>query len=352
MNNYKATTLVIMLALGTGLLPIHADAETFTFRDSTTFDVGAMPDVTLESISGDVGYEGIEGTSATVEIVVQIRAEDSAEAEVIREHLQLIVEGEEGRLFAAIEKPIQFYRWLRREYRRGRDVHVSFLAQGPKGAEVRLESVSGNVDANNLDGAVEANSVSGNVDVADMRGTTRVSSVSGSLDVRGAATSLEANTVSGDIGIDDCGADVTIESVSGEILARRVVGPIRGETVSGNVELRSVGSTVTFETVSGDIWIEQDGGGFDLSTTSGNVIIKSGGDGNMEVSTVNGDVTLAVDPAKIGEVVLESPSGEMGLDLPVKLRRHSQDRLMGRLGDGDAYLEVHTSSGNITITQL
>lgn len=326
--------------------------ETYTFRETKHFAVGAMPEVTLETISGDVGYKGIDGTDAELEVVIQVQAKDSAEAVEIRHRLKLTIEGEEGRLLARIHEPNEFFRWLNRGFLSKRQVDVSFHARGPKDADPMLSSVSGDVRVENVTGILDVESVSGDVYATELQGRVRVENVSGDCRIRQCAGPLTISTVSGDVEIAECGADLEIDAVSGDVIARGVTGSVIGEAVSGDVELRGVGASVTMETVSGDIRLEQEQGGFDLSTTSGAVTVHSGGKGDMRVGTVSGRVTLAIDPAGVGDVILESPSGEMDIDAPVRLQKHSRDRLSGRMGDGTATLRVHTSSGDILVSEL
>jgi len=326
--------------------------ETYTFRETKTFEIGRMPSVTLETVSGDASYEGIEGTTAELEILIEVRADDSTEAEEIRNKLHLLIEGEEGRLLAKIDNANEFYRWLNRGFHPDRSVDVSFYARGPKDADPILSSVSGDVDVENVTGVLDAESVSGDVRAAELTGRAHITNVSGDVNVRQCANSLDVTTVSGEIQVLECGADLKLEAVSGEIMASGVVGPVVGETVSGDVELRGVGASVTMETVSGDIRLEQDKGGFDLETTSGAVTVHSGGDGEMRIGTVSGGVTLMIDPAGVGEVILETSAGEMEIDAPIRLQKHSHDRLSGQFGDGTSTLRVNTSSGDILLSEL
>ncbi len=343
------TALVTLSALFAS--PVTA-LETFKHVDTKSFDIGSTPNINIEAISGDVSFLGTEGGSATVEIVIEIRAKNAAEADEIRSHLNLIVEGESGYLDVRMTESRDFYNWLRDEYSRHHHVSVGFHVTGPRGADGTVSSVSGNAAVESAKGPIEVTSVSGDVLAIGIEQSVRASTTSGNVDVRRASGIVIAQSVSGDVTASECGGDLDIESTSGNVHAREVGGTVTAETVSGDIETLGIAGAVSAESVSGSVWIENREGSVQASTISGDIDVQTQTVGDVGLESLSGSVNLALEPQPFGEVYLSAPSGGIDSDLPIKIRRQSEGRLQGTLGSGTARLRVTTDSGDIVMSGL
>jgi len=343
---------ISILALSTVFASTAFALETFRHKETKTFDVGVSPTIDLESISGDVSYIGTEGTTATVEIVIEIQADDAAEAHEIRSHLELIVEGESGFLEARMADSRKFYEWLRDEYSRKHYVTVGFNVTGPRGAEGTAISVSGNASVEDMAGPVEVSSVSGNASAIDIEKAVQANSVSGNVDVREVGGRVIAGSVSGDVMVVGCQSDLDMESTSGNASAKDVDGSLTVETVSGDIDARAVAGSIDAESVSGSIWVENREGMVRASTTSGDIDVRTRSTGDVDLESSSGSVDLAVDPDGFGSVYLSASSGDVESDLPIKVRRQSDGHIEGTLGTGTARLRVTTNSGDIVVNEL
>ncbi|MBI3872016.1 MAG: DUF4097 family beta strand repeat protein [candidate division Zixibacteria bacterium] len=347
-----ATMLVVCAAA----LPVTAAAnrlEEFRYTDSKTFDVGAAPDVSIETISGDCSYTAVDGTTATVDVVIRVRAKNQQEADEIRDAIELEIEGENGFLNVSMKRADRFYQWLNHAKGGSRSTDVSFHVKGPLGADGSLTSVSGDVRAEGVTGRMELKSVSGDVTAERLGDRLIIGSTSGDLKTTDCKGPISAETVSGDMNLESTGADLKIHTVSGDAMIGEVAGACDFHSVSGDVEIRGAHASVSAVTVSGDIHVDQDKGGFELSTTSGDITVRSAATATpLHARSISGTVTIAVDPAAVGEVTLESPSGDIRADVDMKVRRHSDHRLEGLIGNGDGVLSVSTVSGDILLSKL
>ena len=170
--------------------------------------------------------------------------------------------------------------------------------------EQSLHTVSGDIRTESVAADVEAASVSGDVEVeGDRKDTdTRANSVSGDIILFGLGGEIGAEVVSGDITIDEGSYDrVAIESVNGDLIfvaELRKGGRLAAGSVNGDVEIEFSGDvSADFEIDSFNGSIENCFGpeakrtskyapGWELSFTEG------GGDGNVSVSTLNGDIHI------------------------------------------------------------
>jgi DUF4097 and DUF4098 domain-containing protein YvlB len=327
--------------------------EEFRFNDTKTFDVGAAPEINLETVSGDVTYTATEGNRATVDIVVDVRAKDEAEAQRIRDELDIRVEGRNGLLEARVKQPHDFSHWLEEVFGKSRMVSVSFHVRGPKGATGEMSSVSGEARITGTTGPIDISSVSGDVVAEDVSAQVKASAVSGSVEVTHCRGSVHAETVSGDVAVDSCSGTLRAETVSGTIEANMIAGDVDASTTSGDVRLRSIKGAVAASTTSGEINVDHEGGSLDLHSISGDLVAHSAKtSGRLALETISGLVKIYVSSKDVGEVRLSSSSGEIRVDAGLKVRKHSRHELSGRLGDGTSELEVSTASGDILLGEL
>lgn len=202
----------------------------------------------------------------------------------------------------------------------------------------------------------------------------RSSTGSGSQEIEGVRGPVEAKTGSGSITIRDIGDRVTAHTGSGSIELDHIAGEVEAGTGSGSIHAEHIAGSARASTGSGSIYVEQtaaDTGGsrdVDLQTGSGTIEVtgvngslraKSGSGGitasgvpagDWEVDASSGSVTLDLPPTASFDLVAHSSSGGIRVDHPVTvsgtLTRHE---MRGRVGGGGHTVNVHSSSGGITI---
>ena len=135
------------------------------------------------------------------------------------------------------------------------EVTVDFTLRVPSGVRFVARNVNGSIDAEDLDGEVEASTVNGSINIlasgvvrartvngsieaamgrADWNGRVEFESVNGEITVEipdGVSTRVEAETVMGGISTD------FPLTVSGRFGPRRITGTIQGDDAVGNREL-------------------------------------------------------------------------------------------------------------------
>lgn len=340
--------IVVALAASTNVQALEA----FKHVETKSFEIGEAPQINIEALNGDVSYKGADGSSATVEIVFEIRAEDLAEADEIREQIALILDAEPGFLELRMDNTRDFYERLRDEYSREHNVSVGFHVTGPRGAEGLVASVSGDASVSDVRGPIEVSSVSGDARASDIQRAVRANSTSGDVDVLRAGDIVIAHSVSGEATVTGCGGDLDIESTSGEVVASDVKGTVSAESVSGDIDLRGVAHAVDAGSVSGSIRVENLDGEVTVSTTSGDIEIMTKTDSDVDLESLSGTVRVAVVPEGFGQVSLSASSGDIASDIPISVKRKTRGRLQGTLGTGTATLRVSTSSGDIVLNEL
>ena len=152
-----------------------------------------------------------------------------------------------------------------------------------------------------------------------------------------------------DLNVDDTDVEVDFEV--------RVPSGVRfvGRTISGDVEAEGLDAHVMARTVSGSIYISTTDLA-DASTVSGSIEVvmgRSDWSGDLEFTTVSGDITLSFPGGLDTEVEFESLSGDMDSDFPIQLRSRSNrwigGHIRGTIGDGGRDLSMKTVSGDVRL---
>jgi DUF4097 and DUF4098 domain-containing protein YvlB len=90
-----------------------------------------------------------------------------------------------------------------------------------------------------------------------------------------------------------------------------------------------------------------------LDTGSGSVEVSLTSDiDRLHVDTGSGSVTLRVPESVGASLDIETGSGGVDTNLPIRLRRKSRDGLSGTLGDGRGSIVVETGSGSVRLLKL
>jgi DUF4097 and DUF4098 domain-containing protein YvlB len=307
----KKTNCITILLTTIAIAATAAAQREETF--SRTLDVGERPELSLSNVAGDIHVEGVSGSQIAIEAVK--RLEGGADQALLDS-----VEIDVSQLGNRIRVETRHSKGRSGHHHGDGGVSVSYRVRVPKGTEVELQSVSGNVTVMSVDGEATAASVSGDVDVRDMANLAEAKSVSGEVTVRRArsARDVDIASVSGSVDVDD------IESRELDV-----------SSVSGDVNIGSVScERASLESVSGDIGYTGrilSGGRYEFQSHSGDVVITIGDDVGfvLEASTYSGDIE--------SDLPLQSTSSGR--------RRH----LSGTFGDGSAIIEAQTFSGDVRI---
>lgn len=236
---------------------------TYVRRQEISHPVGAAGRVTLRLSDADVRVTGAATDAAEIVATFEIGASSEEEASRLFDALKLRVGASPGELTVEQQDEGSGRNPLLRLLGHGGGASLQIEATIPASAALRVETVSGDVNATTLEGEQRYTAVSGDLVIIDGAGSVRLNTVSGDALVRArGALELRAETVSGDLGITSPRLDaMRVSAVSGDIDvegALRAGGEYRIETVSGDVMFAPVGGA-SFEVrglstdISGDI---------------------------------------------------------------------------------------------------
>jgi hypothetical protein len=147
-----------------------------------------------------------------------------------------------------------------------------------------------------------------------------------------------------------------IGTVSGDVAAERLEGNLELSSVSGDVRLAGgTGPSIELETVSGDVEI-LDGRAKEVygHTVSGEVTFRGPmlADGSYEFATTSGNIDVMLPESPNAKLSAATFSGRFSSDLPTTQNeaRRNRRRHNATWGNGSARLDLESLSGNIRIT--
>lgn len=204
--------------------------------------------------------------------------------------------------------------------RRDHDVGARLEVHVPAGCRLAVETVSAEIEASGVRGALDLESVSGSIVAAGTSASAELSTVSGAIRFTGHGTAVEAESVSGGIQLDGVGGAVEADTVSGRIEVRAAaLGRGDLESVSGEIEL-------TGELAAG---------------------------ARLDIEGHSSNVTLRLPAATSARFDIETFSGRIDNDFgpqAERAQRHGPGKeLEFTTGSGDAQVSIETFSGNVRV---
>ncbi len=188
----------------------------------------------------------------------------------------------------------------------------------PAGAALRVLAGSGKVTVSAEDRSdLEVEPPDRRVEFTEHGRTAEVRSRSGSLHIccpRG--TDVSVGSISGQVRLEGEFGSVKVSAVSGHVEVDSAAGDVDVRAVSGHLSVETCGGRCQLTTKSGHIRIGSVGGPARASTISGSVEIGTSGRGEVEVRTVSGKISVRVPHGKSPRVRLRSLSGRLRCDCP------------------------------------
>jgi DUF4097 and DUF4098 domain-containing protein YvlB len=149
---------------------------------------------------------------------------------------------------------------------------------------------------------------------------------------------LDLSTVNGSVKVNDMEGKTSASSVNGDISIHNHRGNIDSETVNGGINLSKIYGALKAETVNGSINSE---------------VLEVGE--YINLSTVNGSVTLKIGNIKNAEFNIETVNGGINIEefqMPMKRLSLKKRSAYFVLGDGSKKINIETVNGSIKISAL
>jgi DUF4097 and DUF4098 domain-containing protein YvlB len=215
-----------------------------------------------------------------------------------------------------------------------KNVTIDYQIEAPKDTELDANLASGGITVIKLRGPAKVSSASGYIHIYQVERDVQVSAASGSIDIGNVGGYVRVNSASGSIQIADVKGDVKATAASGSIRIDRPADRVEASSASGSVRISGANNDVKAHVISGPI----------------NVTGNPSGNRLWELKTVSGSVDIQVPHSASFLLSAEATSGDIRTNIPVVIEEHNKHSIRAHVGDSSGRVEVHTVSGEISVS--
>jgi DUF4097 and DUF4098 domain-containing protein YvlB len=172
--------------------------------------------------------------------------------------------------------------------------------------------------------------------------------------IEGVGGDVSVDTTRGDIKVRGGSGFVSLKSVQGEITLEKAKGRIEVRGVNESIHLADINGDLSAETTNGSIVLDRiDSANVDLYTVNGNISydgpIKD--KGVYRLTTHNGTIALPVAEKLNATITARTYNGGIraSFPLPVETAERRNKRLTLTLGNGSAHVELESFGGTIAL---
>lgn len=381
--------------------------EKYIYTWSEKANVSDLPSqLTMNHLNGDVLIRGYHEESIRFIEKMQIKAKSRRDGDDLWNQYHLHLEKDENGYIVNKEN--------KKKWSFGtRDIRVEYIVDVPMMTSIAVNTLGGDIDLSDIQGAVELVSAGGDVRIENSRGRiftktyggdTYAYQLEGKIEIKSAGGDIEMRIITGDISVETAGGDILMRNMNGNLDIMTLGGDIelsdmsglktRLTTMGGDIEVEECKSELYLETKGGEIKLRDISGSSEGKTYGGNITAKNI-KGNTELETLGGDIDIiramgAIEAetndgsikiskiyasefenhrifavSKNGSVTLELPGtadarfdltsrgygNKIHSDFTLETTRSDPSRktASGSAGKGTHPVEVYVENGNITI---
>ena len=182
------------------------------------------------------------------------------------------------------------------------------------------------------------------------------------ISVSGTYADVTMDGVGGDVTVDTTRGDINVTGGSGVITLKSIQGDVTLQKAKGRVEVRAVNEGMHLSDISGDLSAE---------TTNGSIILDRIDSGNVDLYTVNGNISYDGAIKDRGVYRLTTHNGMIAVPIPERVNatlmvrtyngsfrstfplkqddQNPRKRLTLTLGNGSAHIELESFGGTIAL---
>lgn len=161
----------------------------------------------------------------------------------------------------------------------------------------------------------------------------KVESISGPIEIEKLEGEFKISSVSGALALKDLSGQIQFNSVSGDIKAERLTGRIKTENVSGDIQL-----------------LQSDVPALEAKTVSGSILVDTIGQNEpYRFHTISGDLTLLLAEDQGVSIQMQSLSGKLQMHHPDGIASQKAPHDLAIQGGG-AQVQFETVSGDLHLT--
>ena len=166
-----------------------------------------------------------------------------------------------------------------------------------------------------------------------------------------AGIALTLKTSNGDITVQGTNRGGVLKTSNGEVSLQNVKGDFDGTTTNGRITVVGLEGNGLFDTSNGKVDLQGVVGSVTAKTSNGAISfsgeMKPGGQNRL--TTSNGPVSVELKGTPSVTLDAATSNGKVTCGLPILATKTGSTSLAGKIGDGEASLNIRTSNGGINI---
>jgi hypothetical protein len=178
-------------------------------------------------------------------------------------------------------------------------------------------------------------------------------------DVSGTAAEVTVETVGGSIRVSGGSGAVSLRSVEGRIVVEKTTGRVQATSVNEGIRLSNTQGEVIVDTTNGDIVVDNaQTSNLEISTVNGDVTFNGTvrQNGVYKLSTHGGDIRVGLGGVTNAIVFVRTFQGDFSADFPIQLpdgqsANRGSKRFNFTLGAGSARMELQSFNGDIHLAR-
>jgi DUF4097 and DUF4098 domain-containing protein YvlB len=339
--------------------------ENYDFPVQAERPAPATATVVIHNLQGNVRVLGADAAMIKVTGQKSIRALDRAGAEEADKATPVEITEQGGSLYVRTNQDK-----LSGDKRISSDLVITV----PKGASLNLEGRYGDYEVKDVAGSVDVTSASASVRLANVGGNVRVNvRRSDVVAARGVKGNILISGRGRDIEVQDTQGAVTVDGgFSGNIKFQNVAKPVRYTSTQTDLSAERVPGRMEMEL--GRLHATDVVGPFKMTANNKDVRLEDF-TRDVEITARRGDITLRSSKAPLGNLQVESSSGNIELELPgnarfqlqastsngrvenefgasIQVHRRGNSAEMKGGAAGGAQVRLHTKRGSVTVKKL
>jgi DUF4097 and DUF4098 domain-containing protein YvlB len=184
------------------------------------------------------------------------------------------------------------------------------------------------------------------------------------ISISGTYADVTLEGVGGDVSVETTRGDITLHGGNGFVSLKSVQGEITADKAKGRIEVRSINESIHLADIAGDLSAE---------TTNGSILLDRIDSSNVDLYTVNGDISydgpirdkgayrltthngmiaMALPEKANATLIVRTYNGGIRSTFPLKTGDDSQQRhkrLTMTMGNGSAHIELESFGGTIAL---
>ena len=177
--------------------------------------------------------------------------------------------------------------------------------------------------------------------------------------IEGTAAEVTVETVHGNARVTGGTGSVTVRSIEGVITIDKASGRVQATTVNEGIRVTNSTGDITAETTNGDIFIDNaQTSNLEVSTVNGDVTFNGSirDNGVYRLTTHSGDIRVGLGGATNATIFVRTFQGDFSADFPIQLpdgqtTRSGSKRFNFTLGSGSARIETQSFNGDIVLAR-